>query len=63
MKIYCPQIDSITECDCDDKCDVYKIGLKSKISEYLKSVKIKESLKIIIHEIDYEIQKIIDGEP
>jgi len=36
-KIYCPQIEAMTICDCFDKCDTYKVRIKTGISKILQS--------------------------
>ena len=34
-KIYCPQIQAMTECDCSDKCDQWAIKVKKRVSNIL----------------------------
>ena len=37
IKIHCPQVDAVVECDCSDKCDAYKVRIKTEISKILQS--------------------------
>lgn len=64
MEIYCPQIDAKTECDCEDKCDGYKVDLKTKIGRLIVSMSKKQNsdeITTILNDLEYEISMVIDG--
>ncbi len=68
-KIYCQQVEAITLCDCLDKCDGYKVALKTTVSSIIfsalsgiKSNTVKDCVCGVLGSIEIEIHKAIDND-